>query len=185
MCEVRTLRGNREVSATVKTALLMLFLVFVFPRPLVADQTVTVAWNPPSTGAAGYYVYWGSQSGVYTSVFDAGTNTTINVNGLQEGRTNFFMVVGYNSARLLGTAAPEISYLAPGCLRLGGAPSSNGAVLSFPVTVGHSYAVEASTNLQTWTTIWQSGTSTSNAWVSCLDPQSRAYPERFYRLIMN
>ena len=173
------------MSAAVKTALLMLLLSFSFPRCVLADQTAALAWNAPSSGAAGYYVHCGTNSGVYTSMFDAGTNTAVNVSGLKEGQTNYFMVVGYNSARILGTPSPEISYLAPGCLRLGARPSTNGAALSFPVAVGHPYSVQASTDLQTWTTLWQSGSSTSNAWVSYFDAQASAYPERFYRLLMN
>jgi hypothetical protein len=152
-----------------------------------AGQTVTLAWNAPASGgAAGYYLYSGTNSGVYTSQFDTGTNTMITLSGLCEGHTNYFMVVAYNSARIMGTPSAQLSFIVPGCLRLAPATkASNPANISFPVAVGHSYEVQASTNLQSWTNLWQTSVSTSNAWVSWQDTQAGGFPHRFYRLLIN
>ncbi len=152
---------------------------------LRAAQNLSVAWNP-TAGAAGYYFYCGTNGTNYTSLFDVGTNSTITLTGLTEGRTNNFTVVGYNSARMLGTPAAQMSFIVPGCIRFNAATSAGApANICFPVAVGHSYQVEASTNLQTWTNIWQTSMSTSNAWVYYQDPQAGSFTMRFYRLILN
>ena len=54
--------------------------------------------------------------------------------------------------------------------------------MRFPVTPGHWYELEATVDLKSWITIWQTATSTSNAWVKFQDPQSGIFPKRFYRL---
>jgi hypothetical protein len=150
-----------------------------------ASQSVSVAWNA-AAGATGYYFYSGTNSGIYTYQMDAGTNTAITLTGLNEGRTNYFKVVGYNAARMLGTSSSELSFIVPGCIHFNAATKSGSpAGLSFPVAVGHTYSVQASTNLQTWATIWQTSMSASNAWVSYQDPQAGSFSSRFYRLIIN
>ncbi len=150
-----------------------------------ASQSVSVAWDA-APGAAGYYFYCGTNSGAYAHQMDTGTNTTITITGLKEGRTNYFKVVGYNAARMPGTPSGELSFIVPGCLHFNCATKSGTpAGLSFPVAVGHWYAVQASTDLQTWATIWQTSTSTSNAWVFYQDSQAGNFSKRFYRLIIN
>jgi hypothetical protein len=154
-------------------------------RTARAAQSVTLAWDPPA-GAAGFYVYCGTNSGVYNAQMDTGTNTMVTVTGLTEGHTNYFKVTAYNSARMMGTPSGELSFLVPGCIHFCAATrTGTPASLSFPVAVGHTYEVQASTNLQSWTNLWQTTTCTSNAWVSYQDPQAASYAKRFYRLIMN
>ena len=46
---------------------------------------------------------------------------------------------------------------------------------------GHTYKVQASVNLTTWSTIWQT-TSTSNAWTQFQDVEGANLKMRFYRL---
>jgi hypothetical protein len=57
--------------------------------------------------------------------------------------------------------------------------------LSFPVAPGGSYELQATGDLQSWTNIWQTGTSASNAWVQFADTQTIPAPRRFYRLVMH
>jgi hypothetical protein len=150
-----------------------------------ASQSVSVAWDA-AAGATGYYFYSGTNSGAYTYQLDAGTNTAITLTGLKEGQTNYFKVAGYNAARMLGAPSSELSFIVPGCIHFNAATMPGGpASLSFPVAVGHSYSVQASTNLQSWATIWQTSTSISNAWVSYQDPQASNFSSRFSRLIIN
>jgi hypothetical protein len=52
--------------------------------------------------------------------------------------------------------------------------------LSFQAAAGHSYAVEASTNLVDWTPLWS--TSGTGAAVQFTDPDMRRYDRRFYRV---
>jgi hypothetical protein len=164
-----------------------LALVFVPGGSLRADQTASMAWNPvTTTPVTGYAFYLGTASGVYTSRFDVGTNTDITLIGLKEGQTNYFAVTAYNSARVESPASPAVPYIVPGLILLTPPSKSvNHATVSFPVAVGHSYQIQASTNLQTWTNIGQTATWTSNIWVSFQDPQTGPFSKRFYRLIMN
>ncbi len=146
-----------------------------------------MAWNPSTaSGVAGYAFYFGSQSGVYTSRFDVGTNTEITLDGLTAGHTNFFAVTAYNAALIESPYSPEVAYIVPGLARLTLPTRAGGSMgLSFPVAPGHSYSVQASTDLKTWTLLYTTGTQSTNAWVTWTDAQSKSYPKRFYRLILN
>jgi hypothetical protein len=182
----RFTRASERLRAAVRILALFVF-AFVLAGSLRASQSVSLAWNPVTTSpVAGYAVYMGTNGGVYTSRFDVGTNIDITLTGLKEGHTNFFIVASYDSARTESPASAATSYIVPGLVRLT-SPSSPGnpATISFPVAVGHSYQIQASTNFQTWTTIGQTTASTSNAWFSFQDPQSSSFSKRFYRLIMN
>jgi hypothetical protein len=182
----RFTRAPERLSIVIRTLALFGF-AFVLAGSLRASQSVSLAWNPVTTSqVSGYAFYLGNTNGVYTSRFDVGTNTAITLNGLKEGQTKYFAVAAYDSARIESSASSQVPYLVPGLVRLTSSPRpGNPATLSFPVAVGHSYQILASTNLQTWTSIGQTTSSTSNAWVTFQDPQSSSFPKRFYRLIMN
>jgi hypothetical protein len=47
---------------------------------------------------------------------------------------------------------------------------------------GHTYKVQASVNLTTWSTLWQT-TATNNAWAEFADAQGANLKMRFYRLV--
>lgn len=148
-----------------------------------ATQSVTVAWNPGTDpGIAGYTLYCGTTNGNYSTNINVGTNTSVVVSGLVPGQTNYFAVAAYNVVNLQGTNSPVLTYIVPGCLAMN--TGSNG-MMSFPVSPGHWYAVQASTNLVSWTNIWQSATESSNVWISYADPQASAYARRFYRLVLH
>src|SRR5580658_10235860 len=64
---------------------------------VVSGASLSLAWNPsPSTNAAGYEVYYGLASSPYTSVVNAGTNTTVTVTGLTPGQTYYFAASAYD-----------------------------------------------------------------------------------------
>ena len=136
----RFTRASERLRAAVRILALFAF-AFALAGSLRASQSVSLAWNPVTTSpVAGYAVYMGTNSGVYTSRFDVGTNIDITLTGLKEGRTNFFAVASYNSARTESPASAVTSYIVPGLVQLA-SPSKPGspATLSFPVAIGHSY----------------------------------------------
>ena len=182
----RSTRAPERLRAAIQILTALAF-AFALAGSLRASQSVSLAWNPVSTTPVmGYAVYMGTNNGVYTSRFDVGTNTDITLTGLKEGHTNFFAVVSYNSARTESTASAATSYIVPGLVRF--APPSKvggGGIVSFPVASGHSYVLQASVNLTSWTNLWQTTTWTSNTWAAYQDPQSSSLSKRFYRLIMN
>ena len=58
-----------------------------------AAQTVTLAWDPvPDPSVAGYLLYIGTQSGVYTETQDVGNRTTFVYTIGQPSRTHYFAV---------------------------------------------------------------------------------------------
>jgi hypothetical protein len=152
-----------------------------------AIQSVSLAWNSTAdSSVAGYALYYGAASGHYSTRVDVGTNTTATVPGLIEGSTNYFALTAYNAAAVESPLSTEVSYLVPGlvvCKMI--VAGGKTMQLRFPVASGHSYQVEASTNLTSWAVIWQSGTATSNAWTTFQDPLTKSRRQRFYRLVLN
>jgi hypothetical protein len=145
--------------------------------------TVTLAWTPSAECcAAGYLIYYGNDGTNFQCVLDAGTNTTEEVGGLQEGETNTFAVTAYDFEGFESPASNLISYIVPGTVRvMPRAGPRSPATLRFPVAPGHTYQVQASVNLTTWSTIWQT-TATNNVWTQFQDVEGANLGMRFYRL---
>src|SRR5882762_3076053 len=76
-----------------------------------ANGTVTLAWDPnPDSATAGYMLYYGSSSGVYTNAIDVRHNITNTVSGLVDGVTYNFVVTAYNLAGLESDFSAELTY---------------------------------------------------------------------------
>jgi hypothetical protein len=151
------------------------------------SQGVALAWDPVSTpGVSGYVVYYGTTNNNFTSRVDVGTNTTATITGLTDGQTNYFVVTAYNAAKIEGLPSAQMTFIAPGVMKLV-KPSNAGNPMgvTFPVAPGHYYVVQASTDMKTWATIYQTPTVTSNAWVTFQDPQTSSFQKRFYRLALH
>ncbi len=75
------------------------------PPPGTPVYSVTLAWDPPTTNVdgspltnlAGYWLYYGISSGVFTSNVDIGNVTSYTVPNLPYG-TYYFAVKAYNSS---------------------------------------------------------------------------------------
>ena len=58
---------------------------------------VTLAWNPKqSPDIAGYRIYYGTNSGIYTSRIDAGKVTNLKISDLNRGQTYYFAATTYD-----------------------------------------------------------------------------------------
>ena len=94
------------------------------------------------------------------------------------------VVVAYNAQGMQSPPSNEISYIVPGALSvLSKAQPRSPTYLSFVAAPGHTYTVQASVNLTTWSTIWRTS-ATTNGWVQCEDPEGANLKMRFYRLVM-
>jgi hypothetical protein len=75
---------------------------------------ITLAWNALEDGSAvGYRVYCGESSGSYTRVLDAGLTETATVDGLQPGKTYYFVVTAYDSLASESLPSEEVAALTP------------------------------------------------------------------------
>jgi hypothetical protein len=151
-----------------------------------AVQSVSLGWNAVTNGgAAGYNLYYWNAGGK-TNLINAGTNSSVTVSGLTEGQTNYFVVAAYDSAGVQGPTSSQVSYIVPGLMRATLATQGGRSMkLQFPVASGHYYVVQTSTNLTSWSTLWQSANSTSNAWLTYSDPMTSSVRQKFYRLVLH
>ncbi len=79
-----------------------------------SGQSLAFIWNPSSTpGVAGYALYYGTASRAYNSRVDAGTNTTVVINGLTGGLTYYFVVSAYDANGSESLPSNELSCSIP------------------------------------------------------------------------
>ena len=82
--------------------------------------TIKLAWDAPTTNSdgspltdlAGYYVYYGTASGVYGPAVDAKTVTTYTLTGLTPGQTYFIAVTAYDTSQNQSQLSNEVSGVA-------------------------------------------------------------------------
>jgi hypothetical protein len=92
---------------------------------LLQAQQVTLGWSAsPDPTVVGYYLYYGTTSGIYDNKIDVGTNTTYTVSGLVEGSTNYFTATSYTPARVESSNVAQVSYVVPGILAVAAATVS-------------------------------------------------------------
>ena len=71
-----------------------------------SSNTATLTWDAPGTNAdgspltdlAGYKIYYGTTSGVYTQTINVGNVTTHKITRLPRGAAYYFVVTAYNQA---------------------------------------------------------------------------------------
>src|SRR5258706_15298527 len=86
----------------------------IFPAAAIADQSVTLAWDPsPDTNVISYNVYYGPGTGNYTNLLSLGNTTNATVTGLLEGGTYFFVATAVDAIGLESDPSNEISYSVP------------------------------------------------------------------------
>jgi hypothetical protein len=98
----------------------------VFIRGVCNNLTssVTLTWAAStSISTMGYKVYYGSASGIYTSVLTVGKVTTATISNLTPGQRYYFLVDTYNPLGVVSTFLSETSATAP--------------IPSFTLSIGH------------------------------------------------
>ena len=72
--------------------------------------TATLSWAPStSTNLAGYKVYMGTASGVFSSSLTIGNTTTYTASNLGVGHTYYFAVTAYNGSGIESSYSNEVS----------------------------------------------------------------------------
>ena len=96
--------------------LFLLVSILVFGSSLEASAVnVKLAWDPsPEPLVTGYRLYYGTSSGNFTNVVDAGNRTEYTVTGLNAGTSYYFVVTAYTGAGDESTFSNMASYTVPG-----------------------------------------------------------------------
>ncbi|MDR3456867.1 MAG: hypothetical protein P4N60_05435 [Verrucomicrobiae bacterium] len=99
-------------------AALVLILVgvlrMVSPVTAAAGQSVTFGWEPSADpSVAGYNIYYGTASQLYTNKVSVGNMTTATIAGLVEGQTYYFAATTYDGLNLESVFSDEIAYTVP------------------------------------------------------------------------
>ena len=110
-------RGSKSRGWQKGAAIRLLFLGFIFavsPISSFASANVTLSWSRSTYPiVAGYNIYYGDASGVYTNVIDAGTNTSVTISNLINGATYYFASATYSAAGAVSALSSEVSYTVP------------------------------------------------------------------------
>lgn len=91
-----------------------LFVLLGYHASAHAASSVTLAWDASDPGVAGYNVYYGTGSGAYTQVVDAGNQTSATISNLSDGSTYYFAVTAYDPNGLESLPSGEVSYTPTG-----------------------------------------------------------------------
>jgi Fibronectin type III domain len=76
-------------------------------------KSVTVAWNPGGGPVAGYNIYYGNQSRIYTNVVSTGATRSATIPDLTTGKTYFFAATSVDSSGVESDLSAEASYAMP------------------------------------------------------------------------
>jgi len=174
--------------------LFLLALLFSFQQAMAVTvsppwnpTTVSLGWSPSSaTNVVGYNIYYGTSSGDYTSEITIGNVSAITLSNLTSGVTYYFAATAFDAAGNESGFSNEAMFVVPGALTLSaGANPGDPLLIKFPVSPSHWFEVQASVDLQSWTTIWQTDVATTNGWVQYSDPDAGSFTSRFYRLVLH
>ncbi len=160
-----------------------LLICSAFITSASAQANVKLCWNRGSDPiVAGFNLYYGGASRVYTNKISVGPASTLTVSNLVIGATYYFAATTYSAAGAESALSGEVSYTvpapAPG-LQLGVTPARQ-FVLTVAGPVGHTYDIQATRDFITWTVI---GTVTvgANGSFSFTDTNAPGFSKRFYR----
>jgi hypothetical protein len=98
-------------SGAVMCPLFLGFILALSPVSSFGQANVTLAWNPSTNPiVAGYNIYYGGASGVYTNKINAGMNTSVTISNLTEGDTYYFTSTTYSETGAESALSSQISY---------------------------------------------------------------------------
>jgi hypothetical protein len=150
-------------------------------------SNITLGWNASaSPNVAGYHVYYGTTSGIYPYKIDAGNATLVTISNLTVGVTYYVAATAYDANGDESPFSGEVSFVAAAGLEISiGASSGGPPAIQFSAEAGHWYEIQATTDFQNWSSIWQSDVAASNVSMQYTDPNAGSFTSRFYRLVMH
>ena len=110
------LRSSRRTAGLLRLFIGALFFLGLLPGngpPSVRAASVTLAWDASTEAeVAGYKLYFGTASGVYTGSIDVGLQTSYTVSGVNDAATYFFTATAYDGAGRQSPYSPRLRLLA-------------------------------------------------------------------------
>jgi hypothetical protein len=165
---------------------LFVMMALVIGLDRAAARNLTFSWTASaSPDVTNYNVYYGTTSGIYTNKTSIGNVTTDTISNLCAGITYYFTVTAVDTNANESGFSNVSSFIVPGILTMSNDASGGAPLIKFPVEPNHWYEVQATSDLQSWSTIWQTSVATTNAWVQFADTNTSAFTSRFYRLILH
>jgi len=104
---------HKVLMPALKLACAALSCALFLPFASFSVQTVTAVWDPSPDSVAGYNLYFGPSSGVYTNVISVANVTNTPVANLLEGSTYFFVVKAFDSSQRESVGSNEASFTVP------------------------------------------------------------------------
>lgn len=158
-------------------------------RQVEAVQSITLAWDRSAdTSAVGYRVYAFEENSTSATSFNVFGLTQVTLPGLKEGLRYTFKVTSYNADGVESAPSNEAQITVPvPLLMFPGATPTDLRRFQFPVVPGRWYELQASTNMQTWTTVTSTGDPKAYTWTELREPdpgikKGTQLPCRFFRL---
>ena len=109
-------RSTKRLSPHIVRLAIILTLLVTCPLLVATAHAadVTLAWDENTeSDVAGYKVYYGIESGTYTTIIDVGTHITCVISDLTAGVTYYFAVTAYNISGQESDYSDEISHTVP------------------------------------------------------------------------
>jgi hypothetical protein len=174
-------------AATFCASILLLFATLAVAHA----RNVTLAWDPNTEpDLAGYRVYYGTESGVYSNTLDVGNATQVTISNLTTGIAYYFVVTAYNTLGIESLPSEQVSFFLeenppppPPSIPTISSLQRNlyGAVeLTVHGNQGRTHHVWVSDNLRDWTiltTVLNTGGT-----VQIVDTAAAGAPQRFYKI---
>jgi hypothetical protein len=103
---------NAKPARAVRAAGLLLLVALAWGAD--TGRAITLTWNAAAaSGVAGYRLYQGTASRVYTQALGVGNTTSASVAGLSDGATYYFAVAAVATTGLEGPYSSELVYQVP------------------------------------------------------------------------
>ncbi len=110
MCQFRIF----EIKYTLFLTLILGSLAVLSPIKSWSVENLTLLWEPSDDPSeAGYNIYYGTMSHVYTNKVSAGNTTSVVISNLIEGMTYYFAATTYDSSGRESAFSDEIAYSLP------------------------------------------------------------------------
>jgi len=152
--------------------------------PVFAAGSVMLAWDRCTDSCvAGYNVYYGVASGVYTNKICTGTLTNTTISNLIVGRTYYFVATSYTALGLESPFSSEVAVtVANAAILAVETIKTNGIPVTVTVTANSGlpshWTLQSSRDLKTWTTVTQGTNTPVNVPVAI-----GSLPMQFFRLL--